>query len=52
MPSVRAEAEHGVIVTLDRSALGAAAAPLREKLAAVLERLPIKTRIHSDRDIT
>ena len=44
-PAVHADAEQGVIVLLDAAALGAAAAPLSERLRVSLERLPIKTRL-------
>jgi hypothetical protein len=42
---VHADAEQGVIVLLDAAALGAATAPLSERLRVSLERLPIKTRL-------
>ena len=44
-PVVHADAEQGVIVLLDAAALGAAAAPLSERLRISLEQLPIKTRL-------
>jgi hypothetical protein len=48
---VRSDAEHGFVVTLDGTVLGASTAPLRDRLSTVLERLPVKTRLdfHEER---
>ena len=46
-PTVGVDAERRVTVLLDAAALGAAMAPVHERLRVLLERLPVKTLLAS-----
>jgi fatty-acyl-CoA synthase len=46
-PRVQADADQGVTVLLDTAALGAALAPMHDRLRGLLDRLPVKSRVAS-----